>query len=81
MVNVTTTIFPQEIDTMVFADKLYEAFSAEDKLDLSAKELRILISTIIQNENTLSKRKATKLDLSLEERDFINELVSELIDE
>ncbi|MEZ8990216.1 Fic family protein [Vibrio breoganii] len=81
MVNVATTILPQEIDTMVFADKLYEAFSAEDRLDLSAKELRMLISTILQNENTLSKRKATKLGLSLEERDFINELVSELLEE
>ncbi len=81
MVDVATNVLPQEIDTMVFADKLYEALSAEDRLDLSAKELRLLVSTIIQNNNELSKRKAAKLDLSLEERDFINELVEDFLEE
>ena len=81
MVDVAINILPQEIDTMVFADKLYEVLANEDRIDLSAKELRFLVTTIIQNDNELSKRKAAKLDLSLEERDFINELVEDLLEE
>ncbi len=79
MVDVATNILPQEIDTMVFADKLYEVLASEDRLDLSTKELRILVTTIIQNNNELSKSKAAKLDLSFEERDFINELVQDFL--
>ncbi|MGF1768608.1 Fic family protein [Enterovibrio makurazakiensis] len=81
MVDVATNILPKEIDTMIFADKLYEALASEGRLDLSAKQLRTLVMTIIQNDNTLSKRKAAKLDLSIEERDFINEVVTDFLAE
>jgi Fic family protein len=79
MVDVATNVLPQEVDTMVFADKLYEVLASEDRIDLSAKELRLLVTTILQNNNELSKRKAAKFYLSLEDRDLINKLVGDCL--
>jgi hypothetical protein len=75
MVEVATKTLPNEIDTMVVADKIYYALSAHESLDLSAKEMRNVIMWVLQNDNKLSKNKAAKVGLSIDETDIVNDLV------
>lgn len=80
MVEVATKILPEDIDTLVFADNLYDALSREDRLDLSSKELRFIVMSIVQNNHQLSKRKAAKANLSVDEIEIISEIVEEILD-
>lgn len=81
IVNVATNILPKEICAMVLADNLYEVLASEDRLDLSAKQLRTLVMSIIQNDNSLSKLKAAKLGVLIEEREIINDVITEFLAE
>ncbi|WP_252177927.1 Fic family protein [Endozoicomonas sp. 4G] len=65
--DVAAHLLPKEIDTLVLADRLYRAL--DDLLDLSAKELRLMVKIILDNEGKLSKRKRKQFEF-LTEHDF-----------
>ncbi|WP_257252766.1 MULTISPECIES: Fic family protein [unclassified Endozoicomonas] len=76
--DVAEHLLPKEIDTLVLADRLYRAL--DDFLDLSAKELRLMVKIILDNKGKLSKRKQKQFEF-LTEHDFkqINRMASEVL--
>ncbi|MCW7554495.1 Fic family protein [Endozoicomonas gorgoniicola] len=65
--DVAENLLPKEIDTLVLADKLYSAL--DQVLDLPAKELRLMVKMILDNDGTLSKRKRKRFEF-LTDHDF-----------
>ena len=53
--EVAEQLLPKEIDTLLVADKLYHRL--DQTLDLPAKELRLMVRIILDNQGRLSKRK------------------------
>ncbi|UTV30980.1 Fic family protein [Photobacterium atrarenae] len=75
--RVTTEILPKEIDTLQLADKLYQQL--DQALDLSANELRAVVTFVLQNDGQLSRRKGKRMELSAEEVGLINEIAEEVL--
>ncbi len=65
--DVAEHLLPREIDTLITADKLYQAL--DKVLELSAKELRLMVKIILDNKGKLSKRKQKQFEF-LTEADF-----------
>ncbi|MCL6271151.1 Fic family protein [Sansalvadorimonas sp. 2012CJ34-2] len=66
--DVAESLLPKEIDMLVVADKLYHTL--DKVLGLSAKDLRLMVKIILDNNGKLSKRKCKQFEF-LTDADFI----------
>ena len=77
--EVATKLLPTEIDMLVVADKLYHAL--DKALDLSAKELRLMVKIILDNNGRLSRRKRKHFEfLTTADFEIIESICTELLD-
>ncbi len=76
--RVATEVLPGEIEMLQIADKLYKAFDRE--LDFSSKELRSIVTFVLDNDGQLSKSRAKRLELTTDEVEKINKTAAEVID-